>query len=78
MLFCVWDSAVGCGFLPGAGVPCNYFPECMLSMLLGYIMVKMIIGGTSLMVQWLRLCTSNTGGMGSIPVWGTKISHAVW
>ena len=26
MLFCVWDSAVGCGFLPGAGVPCNYFP----------------------------------------------------
>ena len=21
------------------------------------------------MVQWLRLCTSNAGGMGSIPVW---------
>ena len=32
---------------------------------------------TSLAVQWLRLYTSNVGGMGSIPGWGTKISHAV-
>ena len=23
--------------------------------------------GTSLVVQWLRLCTSNAGGLGSIP-----------
>ena len=30
--------------------------------------------GSSLVVQWLRLCTPNAGGMGSIP--GTrKISH---
>ena len=27
-------------------------------------------------VQWLRLCTSNAGGMGLIPGWGTKIPHA--
>ena len=33
---------------------------------------------TSLGVQWLRLCTSNAGGAGSIPGWGTKIPHAVW
>ena len=28
------------------------------------------------MVQWLRLCISNAGGMGSIPGGGTKILHA--
>ena len=33
--------------------------------------------GTSLAVQWLRLCGSNAGAMGSIPGWGTKIPHAV-
>jgi len=31
--------------------------------------------GTSLMVQWLRPHTSNAGGMGPIPGWGTKIPH---
>ena len=34
--------------------------------------------GTSLAVQWLRLCTSTAGGSGSIPGWGTRIPHAVW
>ena len=33
--------------------------------------------GTSLAVQWLRLHASNAGGMGSIPVEGTKILQAV-
>ena len=33
-------------------------------------------GGTSLAVQWLRLCVSNAGGMCSIPSWGIKILHA--
>ena len=33
--------------------------------------------GTSLTVQWLRLCVSNAGAVGSIPGWGTKIPHAV-
>ena len=28
--------------------------------------------GTSLVVQWLRLCTSNAGGPGSIPGQGTR------
>ena len=28
--------------------------------------------GTSLVVQWLRLCTSNAGGMGAIPGQGTR------
>ena len=32
--------------------------------------------GTSLAVQWLRLCPSTAGGMGSIPGWGTKMPHA--
>ena len=32
----------------------------------------------SLVVQWLRLCTSKAGATGSIPGWGTKIPHATW
>ena len=32
--------------------------------------------GTSLTVQWLRLCTSNAGGVGLIPGQETKLSHA--
>ena len=32
---------------------------------------------TSLAVQWLRLCTPNAGGMGSIPGQRTKIPHAM-
>ena len=35
---------------------------------------KTDIGGTSLVVQWLRLCTPNAGGSGSIPGQGTR-SH---
>ena len=30
--------------------------------------------GTSLVVQWVRLCAPNAGGLGSIPGWGTR-SH---
>ena len=33
-------------------------------------------GETSLVVQWLRLCTSNAEGMDSNPGRGTKIQHA--
>ena len=33
--------------------------------------------GTSLPIQWLRLCASNAGGVGSIPGWGAKILHAM-
>ena len=29
------------------------------------------------MVQWLGFCTSTAGGMGLIPIWRTKIPHAV-
>ena len=32
--------------------------------------------GTSLVVQWLRLSSSNAGGVGSIPGWETKMPHA--
>ena len=31
---------------------------------------------SSLVVQWLRLCTSSEGGSGSIPGWRTRILHA--
>ena len=39
--------------------------------------IKRLGLGISLMVQWLRLCTSTAGGTGSIPSWETKIPHAV-
>ena len=35
-----------------------------------------IVSGTSLAVQWLRLCAFTAGGTGSIPGQGTKIPHA--
>ena len=38
------------------------------------VTIKMWRKGTSLVVQWLRLCTPNAGGLGSIPGWGTS-SH---
>ena len=31
----------------------------------------------SLALQWLRLCTSNAGGVGLIPGWGAKIPRAL-
>ena len=34
--------------------------------------------GTSLVVQWLKLCTSSAGGEVLIPGQGTKIPHAMW
>ena len=34
--------------------------------------------GVSLVLQWLRLQTSKTGGLSSIPGQGTKIPHVVW
>ena len=33
---------------------------------------------TLLVIQWLGVCTSTTGGTGSIPGLGTKIPHAAW
>ena len=41
------------------------------------VMFKILfIWGTSLLVQWLRLPTSNAGNVGSILGQGTKIPHA--
>ena len=34
--------------------------------------------GTSLVVQWWRLCASTAGSMGSIPGWRMGIPHAMW
>ena len=34
--------------------------------------------GTSLAIQWLRLCAPTEVGMGSVPGWGTKIPHVMW
>ena len=34
--------------------------------------------GTSLVVQWLRLCASNVGDTCFISGWGTKTPYASW
>ena len=39
--------------------------------------LKKLKAGTSLVVQWLRLCTSTERGMGSISSQGTKFPHVV-
>ena len=36
------------------------------------------VGRTSLVVQWLRLHTSNAGDAGLIPGWETRIPFATW
>ena len=38
--------------------------------------IKRVTWGTSLAVQWLRLCAPNVGDGGSFPGQGTKIPHA--
>ena len=43
-----------------------------------YILSKRNKLGTSLAVQWLRLHTSNTEGVGSMPGQETKILYATW
>ena len=46
-----------------------------MSTVLTYTEAEGLIG-TSLVAQWLRLCASNAGGVGSIPGQGTKTPHA--
>ena len=41
-------------------------------------LLKILIRGTCLVVQWLGLCASTSENMGLIPGWGTKIPHAPW
>ena len=38
----------------------------------GKVAFKWGLGGTSPVVQGPRLCTSNAGGLGSIPGWGNR------
>ena len=38
--------------------------------------LKLHKSGTCLEVQWLRFCSPDAGGTGSIPGWGAQIPHA--
>ena len=40
------------------------------------LVLELIFSEIFLAVQWLRLCASNAGYLGSILGWGNKISHA--
>ena len=39
--------------------------------------VKSQLRGTSLAVQWLRICTFTVGAVGSVPGWGIRIPNAM-
>ena len=39
---------------------------------------KKVVIGTSMVIQWLRLCASTAGGVGSIPGQGPEILLAMW
>ena len=53
-------------------LPMSFFIEVEQKIL------KFVCRGTSLVIQWLRLCASTAGGAGSIPGQGTDILHAAW
>ena len=46
-----------------------------INFILKYVFIKNFLG-TSLVVQWLRLCAPNAGGPGSLPSQGTR-SHVL-
>ena len=48
----------------------------LFSVVVRHVTCKVLSQGTSLVVQWLRLCTSTAGGMSLIPGQGTKIPYA--
>ena len=56
----------------------NQDPICSRKRINTIFLKKHCAFGTSLAVQWLRLCASKAGDMGSIPGLWTKIAHAVW
>ena len=39
--------------------------------------VKSQLRGTSLAIQWLRICTFTVGVVGSVPGWGIRIPNAM-
>ena len=53
---------------PGVTPKAIFFSFCLITSLVPYVKKH----GTSLMVQWLRLCTPNAGGPGLILVEGTR------
>ena len=55
----------------------NFLQFVVIQTVKGFSIVNEAVSGTSLVAQWLRLCISNAGGMGSIPGRGTKIPYTL-
>ena len=53
-------------------IQCQVFAWCLIN-----IPLKNELG-TSLVVQWLTLCSSTAGGASSVPGWWTHILHDLW
>jgi len=56
----------------------QYQEDWRLYLIVSNSAIKIIKIGTSLVVQWLILCTSSAEGTGLIPGQATKIPHAAW
>ena len=64
-------------FLPGMGAKRGWMEGTTDTFLrLGWALTWLY--GTSLAVQWLRVCAPTAGGTDSIPGQGTNILHAAW
>ena len=64
-----------------SSIPPSLYPlllSFLLKPLLSTCSIIIRQGGTSLVVQWLRLRTFTIGGVGSIPGWRRKLPHAMW
>ena len=77
-------DALACSFmhLHAVSCTCNYFSAAEKSgkkkkMSVNCCLKVQNMMGISLMVQWLQLCASTTGGHGFNFLRGTKVGHAV-
>ena len=52
----------------------NHMKRCSASLIVRGVKLKTMVRGTSVVVQWLRLCAPNAAGQGSIPGQGVR-SH---
>ena len=56
----------------------QYQEDWRLYLIISNSAIKIIKIGTSLVVQWLIVCSSSAEGTGLIPGRGPKIPHAAW
>ena len=72
-ILAVWNMCVFCFYYFFFFAFWLHHVETCVLHILNYQFISL---GNFLVVQWLGLCASNTGGMSSVPGWEAKIPHA--